>query len=273
MTTTTTQEAFLRDFHSRHPAVTARTLGAGRAPDGRSSYEVLAGLVAGCGRVLDLGCGDGPLLEVLARTRGTRTTGLDLSPEALALARRRPAPAGARVVEGRAQQLPISRGSFDAVASHMALMLMGDVEQVAAEAARVLVPGGVLACAVGGGAAGGEAYELFVALLRATLGDAPPDQRIPALGDRRTRTREGFDAVFVPAGFAPSGWRTVPIDLGGSAEQVWSTVSGVYDLAPLDEAAVAGLRTAFLTEAAALAGPDGRVPCAFTMHFVTSCLA
>jgi SAM-dependent methyltransferase len=270
MTSTIAQEAFLRDFHARHPAVTARTLGSGRAPDGRSSYAHLADRVAGRGRVLDLGCGDGPLLEILT-ANGSVPTGLDLSPEALALARRRPATGGARVVRGRAQQLPFAGASFDAVASHMALMLMGDIEQVAAETARVLVPGGVLVCALGGGAAGGgEAYELFVALLRATLGDAPPERRIPALGDRRTRTREGFDAVFTAAGFAPSDWQTLPFDLGGPAEQVWSTVSGVYDLAPLDTATVESLRAAFLAEAAALTAPGGHLPCVFRMHFVTA---
>lgn len=268
--TTTTQEAFLRDFHSRHPAVTVRTLGSGRAPDGRSSYEVLAAEVAGRARVLDLGCGDGPLLEILARGGAGRATGLDLSPEALALARRRPAPAGERVVEGRAQQLPFADGSFDAVVSHMALMLMGDVEQVAAELSRVLVPGGVLACALGGGAMGGEAYELFLTLLRAAIGEVPPEQRIPALGDRRTRTREGLDAVLAPAGFAPVDWQPVPMDLSGPAEQVWSAVSGVYDLGPLAPPTLTRLRESFLTASTALTAPDGHLPCGFTINIATT---
>lgn len=106
MTTTTTaaQEAFLQVFHAERPAVTAEAFACGRAPDGRSSYELLCDRVAGCERVLDLGCGDGLLLEFLARRDGKRRlAGLDLSPESLELARRRPALAGAGLEEGRAQ--------------------------------------------------------------------------------------------------------------------------------------------------------------------------
>lgn len=270
MITTNAQEEFLRTFHAADPAVTARTLGPGRTPDGRSSYRMLADRVAGRPRVLDLGCGDGLLLELLAGSGSTTLAGVDLSPQALALAARRPALAGAVLAEARAQALPFADGSFDAVASHMALMLMGEIEQVAAEVARVLAPGGILACVLGGGALGGEAYELFVSLLRSAVRQAPAEQRIPSLGDRRTRVREGFDAILVPAGFAPADWQSTALDLGGPAEQVWAAVSGVYDLGPLDPAAVADLRTAFLAGARSLADPDGRVPCGFTVHLATA---
>ncbi|MFF8592494.1 hypothetical protein ACF061_13795 [Streptomyces sp. NPDC015220] len=149
-------------------------------------------------------------------------------------------------------------------------MLMGDAERVFAEAARVLAPGGVLACVVGGGAVGGEAYELFGSLLRAAVRGAPAGQRVPALGDRRTRSREGLGALLRPAGFGPPAWETVPIDLGGPLERVWASVSGIYDVGPLAPAAVARLRDTFLAEAAGLAGPDGRVPCGFRVHVATA---
>ncbi|MYR57178.1 methyltransferase domain-containing protein, partial [Streptomyces sp. SID625] len=80
------QEEFLRSFHAEHPAVTGDALGGGRAPDGRSSYAILADQVAGRRRVLDLGCGDGVLLELLATAPGRRLAGVDLSPHSLALA-------------------------------------------------------------------------------------------------------------------------------------------------------------------------------------------
>ncbi|WP_432169828.1 class I SAM-dependent methyltransferase [Streptomyces sp. 1222.5] len=270
MTTTAAQEAFLQAFHAERPAVTAEAFGGGRAPDGRSSYQLLCDRVAGRGRVLDLGCGDGLLLELLARENGRQLAGLDLSARSLALARRRPALSGAALAEGRAQTLPFADGSFDACVSHLALMLMGEIEQVVAEVARVLSPGGVLACVLGGGAVGGEAYERFLGLLRRTVGEAPATQRIPALGDRRTRSREGLDEVLAPAGFAAVDWETVPIDLGGPAAQVWAAVSGFYDLGPLDRAAMERLRTAFLAEVRDLTAPDGTVPCAFRIHVATA---
>lgn len=152
----------------------------------------------------------------------------------------------------------------------MALMLMGEIEHVVAEVARVLSPGGALACVVGGGAVGGEAYERFLALLRATIEEAPAAQRIPALGDRRARSREGLDELLGPAGFAAVDWETVPIDLSGPVEQVWVAVSGLYDLGPLAPATVDRLRRAFLAEVRDMTTSDGHGPCAFNIHLATA---
>ncbi|GAA3368576.1 hypothetical protein GCM10020367_07500 [Streptomyces sannanensis] len=244
----------------------------GRAADGRSSYEILRDRVHGRRRVLDLGCGDGLLLELLAGSESDEreVAGVDLSPAELELARRRPLLADAALLEARAQDLPFTDGSFDACVSHMALMLMSDVEQVAAEVARVLRPGGVLAVALGGGAVGGEAYELFLRLLRPVVEAVPPGQRIPTLGDRRTRDRDGLDAVLGPAGFMPVGWDTVRIDLSGSIEQVWETVSGLYDLGPLDARTIGTLRARFAAEARTEARSDGTIACAMKAHIATS---
>ncbi|WP_406478789.1 class I SAM-dependent methyltransferase [Streptomyces platensis] len=270
---TTLQEEFLRTFHAAHPAVTVRAMAHGKTADGRSSYELLRDRVSECDRVLDLGCGDGLLLELLAaRPAGAPSVlaGLDLSAEELALARRRPGLAAADLRPGRAQQLPFADGWFDGCVSHMALMLMGAAERVAAEVARVLAPGGTLAVVLGAGAAGGEACESFLRLARPLFEAAPAAQRIPPLGDPRLRTREGFDAVFRPAGFAPAEWETVRIDLTGPPEQVWRTVGTYYDLGPLDPAVTADLRARFEAESAALALPDGRVPCGMKVHVATA---
>lgn len=273
MTSTAAQEAFLQAFHAERPAVTAEALGASRAPDGRTSYELLSARVAGRDRVLDLGCGDGLLLEVLARDAGRRLAGVDLSSPALTLARQRPALAEARLAVGRAQQLPFADGTFDACACHMALMLMGEIEQVAAEIARVLSPDGRFAWVIGGGGVGDEAYARFTALLRAALRDVPAAQQIPRLGDVRTRSRAGLEAILGQAGFDRWEWESVPLDLSGPVEQVWAAVSGVYDLGPLDPPLVARLRTEFLAEVRELTAPDGTVPCGFTVHLGTARLA
>ncbi|MEU4673982.1 class I SAM-dependent methyltransferase, partial [Amycolatopsis sp. NPDC023774] len=68
-------------------------------------------------------------------------------------------------------------------------------------------------------------------------------------------------------------WATEPIDLSGSAEQVWASVSTVYNLMPLDPAVVKSLEKEFLTQAAGLADADGRVPSAQNVHVVTTTLA
>jgi SAM-dependent methyltransferase len=263
-------EAFLLDFHARRPDVTVRMIGRGRFPDGRSGYEVLRDAAGDSRRVLDLACGDGPLLALLDGVPGRLLVGVDFSPEALELARRRQVRGPVLLTRARAQQLPFGSGEFDVCLSHMALMLMGEVEQVAAEIARVLVPGGLLACVLGGGAVGGEAFELFGDLLRPVADAVPPERRMPPIGDRRLRERDGFDEVFRGAGFEAADWRTLPLDLGGTAEQVWEAVSGVYNTGPLEPAAVAGLRAAFLAGAARLADADGRVPCGVNLQVVTA---
>lgn len=280
MTTITRQEAFLRRFHAERPGVTGEALVRGAGPDGRSSYAMLGDLVRGAGAVLDLGCGDGVLLELLAREAGAPAgrvlAGVDLSAEALAAARGRAGvPAGAALVQGRGQRLPFADGVFDACVSHLVLMLVDDVERVAAEVARVLAPGGVLACVVGGGAVpgGDDAYGRFQPLLRAAVEVLPAGRRVPRLGDPRTRTREGLDGLLRAAGFGPVVRETVPLRLDGTAEEVWGAVSGLYDLAPLSGPDTAALRAAFLAEVAPLAGPDGRVPCALRLHLVRTALA
>ncbi|MGW2024198.1 class I SAM-dependent methyltransferase [Streptomyces decoyicus] len=270
---TTVQEEFLRTFHAAHPAVTVQAMAHGQAEGGRSSYEILRDRVAACDRVLDLGCGDGLLLELLASGEaGARRAlaGIDLSAEELTLARGRPGVGRADLRVARAQQLPFPGGSFDGCVSHMALMLMSEAEQVAAELARVLEPGGTLAVAMGGGPAGGEAYELFVRLLKPLFQAAPAERRMPSLGDRRVRNREGFDAVFRPAGFGPVEWETVRVDLSGPPERVWQTVGNTYDLGMLDPTVTAELRARFEAESAAMALPDGRIPCAMRVHVATA---
>src|SRR3954464_9616069 len=95
-------ERFLRAFHATHPGITSRAM------ERAGSYDRLAAR-AGDGRVLDLACGDGPLLARLP----PGSVGLDVSAEELAAARTR-CPASP-LVQGRAQALPFADASFDAV--------------------------------------------------------------------------------------------------------------------------------------------------------------
>ncbi len=264
-------EMFLRDFHNNGPG--RQSVNMERAPlaDGRTGYQVLTAEVAGARRVLDLGCADGALLELLAAAGAEELAGIDLADQELALARMRPALASADLRQGRAQELPFADNSFDAVVSHMALMLMYDVDRIAAEAARVLAPGGRLAVAVGGGAVEGQAMSLFLALARPYFKAAPPERSMPRLGDSRARSREGLDELFGPAGFAPVSWDTVVIDMGGTPNQVWdSTTEAFYDMVVLDQEQTASLRAEFLTATSALLDADGRIPSGMRLNIATT---
>ena len=55
-----------------------------RRADGRVDLVLVSSLVAHGARVLDVGCGDAELLELLARTRGVDARGIELSREGVA---------------------------------------------------------------------------------------------------------------------------------------------------------------------------------------------
>jgi SAM-dependent methyltransferase len=93
---------------------------------------------AGGRRVLEVGCGTGHWLEVLA-AHGARAFGVDPSGAMLAFARRR-----GPVARGRAEALPFAPASFDAVIAVNAHHHFADPRAFAGEARRVLAPGGTL---------------------------------------------------------------------------------------------------------------------------------
>jgi 2-polyprenyl-3-methyl-5-hydroxy-6-metoxy-1,4-benzoquinol methylase len=106
----------------------------------------LLGDVAGR-RVLDAGCGDGYLARVLA-ARGARVTAIDLGPRLIERARRRD-PRGEidyRVADLSAP-LPGESGSFDEVATFLALNDVDDYRGFIATLADLLRPGGRLVAA------------------------------------------------------------------------------------------------------------------------------
>jgi SAM-dependent methyltransferase len=93
-------------------------------------------------RLLDAGCGSG-LAARLAAARGARVSGIDATPELLALARD-------RVPGGDFRQAPLERApfaddAFDAVAGFNAFPFAADPVAAVREAARVTRPGGRVA--------------------------------------------------------------------------------------------------------------------------------
>jgi ubiquinone/menaquinone biosynthesis C-methylase UbiE len=103
-----------------------------------------AGIRAGV-RVLDVGCGTGTLSLSLAEL-GTKVVGMDASESYLEGARRRRSHANVTYEHGDACHLLYPTASFDACVSTLAIDLIPDVDQVAAEMRRVTRPGGIVAC-------------------------------------------------------------------------------------------------------------------------------
>lgn len=102
-------------------------------------------------RVLDVGCGTGDLSLIAAGqvVPSGRVTGVDISEEMLAVARRKVCKAGLEervdVVEGNALDLPFPAASFDVVISGFVLRNVVDLDRALEEMARVVRPGGRVA--------------------------------------------------------------------------------------------------------------------------------
>ncbi|WP_329180739.1 class I SAM-dependent methyltransferase [Streptomyces decoyicus] len=112
----------------------------------RPAMLALAGDVAGR-RILDAGCGSGPLSAAL-RDRGADVTGIDASARMLALARRRLGDDTALHVADLSDPLPFADGAFDDVVSSLVLHYLEDWGPTLAELRRVLRPGGRLIASV-----------------------------------------------------------------------------------------------------------------------------
>ncbi len=112
----------------------------------RPAVLELAGEVAGR-RILDVGCGSGPLFAAL-RDRGAIVTGIDASAGMLEQARRRlGADADLRVAD-LADPLPLPDDSFDDVVASLVLHYLRDWGPTLAELRRVLRTGGRLIASV-----------------------------------------------------------------------------------------------------------------------------
>jgi SAM-dependent methyltransferase len=96
-------------------------------------------------RVLDIVCGTGTLSLALAQ-HGAKVVGMDASETYLDGARRRRSHPDVTYEHGDARHLRYPAASFDACVSILAIDVIPEVEQVAAEMRRVARPGGVVAC-------------------------------------------------------------------------------------------------------------------------------
>ncbi|GAB2917773.1 class I SAM-dependent methyltransferase [Streptomyces heilongjiangensis] len=127
----------------------------GGEPRAEAAADAVLGLVPrGARDLLDVACGTGIVTRRLAAARrGTRVTGVDLTP---AMARRAAARLPGAIVLGDSRRLPFPDDAFDAVTSVWLLHLLADpddVRTVVGECARVLRPGGVYITTVDKGAA------------------------------------------------------------------------------------------------------------------------
>lgn len=100
------------------------------------------GLIPAGARVLDLGCGAGTYVRLLAK-RGHPTVGMDYSLPSLARAAAADPGRGRPYLAGEAYALPFAGGAFQAVLCVGVFQTLADPERALGEIARVLASGGV----------------------------------------------------------------------------------------------------------------------------------
>jgi ubiquinone/menaquinone biosynthesis C-methylase UbiE len=140
-----TTNVYLKDWHRRFAGQRFGFFEQFCLENGTTSFEALvtAAALRPQQTVLDLGCGEGPLLRYV-RGRDVRYIGVDFSAASLAAARKQFGATAAAFVEADAGQMPLPDASCDVVLSHMALHIMQPVEPALVEVARVLKPNGTL---------------------------------------------------------------------------------------------------------------------------------
>ncbi len=263
-------EAYLREFHSNTPR--ASTLAHELFADarGNSSYARLVAILERMPdprklAVLDLGCGDGHLIDHirLLTGDGARVDGIDLVPEEIA--RAKAWGRQAELVVGRAQELPYDDASFHAVLSHFAFSVMVPPEPVVAEIERVLRPGGFFATALMSYA---SARDDLAAILAAFCDER---RRAAPLGDaadpeRRNVTPEAIAALFAAAGSTRvMRQEAVPFVATVDADAAWLYLTTLYFFDVLDTPARKRLRAHIDARAAA---NGGRLNFRTTIEFV-----
>ena len=272
MTLLTAAETYLQDFHQRQVGVTSAAFAhlpaRSASTSYASSYAVLTDLVP-VGNipltVLDLACGDGYLLGLLAaRVQATlHLTGIDMSEAELAVARAA-LPPSVRLLQGRAQALDLPSASVDYLVSHMALMLMDDIEQVMREIRRVLRPGSQFAAIVGRTFLLGEVNDVFMRVFKPIASDALPPLRF---GDRRTGSEIGWREL-LDAGFADVEFDDIDVPWTPTPAALWAALLDTYDIDRLDDHARQRLRSAFLDAVTPLQAGDGTIATGWGLRLV-----
>jgi ubiquinone/menaquinone biosynthesis C-methylase UbiE len=141
------REALANDYDNFAEAYTAET--EANLVNGyyeRPAILDLAGEVAGR-RILDAGCGAGPLFASL-RDRGANVTGIDSSAKMLELARQRLGDGADLQLADLRRPLPFPDAMFDDVIASLVLHYLEDWTAPLSELRRVLLPGGRLIAAV-----------------------------------------------------------------------------------------------------------------------------
>lgn len=191
-------------------------------------------------RLLDVASGPGYVAEAAVR-RAAEVVGLDLSDAMLAFAAARVD--GARFVRGDAMALPFADGSFDALTAAFVLLHLSTPERAAAEAARVLAPGGAAAFTVWDVPDRGRWLGVLLDAV-AEAGAAPPADVPPGPPLFRFADDREFEALLMGGGLMDVAVEAIEFTLRiESTDELWNgLVDGTVRVGPLVRAQEDGVQ-------------------------------
>jgi SAM-dependent methyltransferase len=211
-------------------------------------------LPLGGAAIVDLACGTGSV-ALAASAAGARVTGVDITPELIALAAEKATASNVTWVTADASDTGLPGGAFDAVLSNMGIIYVEPAAQVA-EIARLLRPGGVL----GFSSWVPDPDIPFYRPVVAVLGSRPPSAYSPdqwGIADVITdRLAADFDDIVIET--RPQTWQLGSVDDAMHLLEHESPMH-VSLLSNLDEAKRGELLAAFDDAMRSSAGADGLV--------------
>jgi SAM-dependent methyltransferase len=243
--------ALLKAFHERYPGATGSAAGALVDEAGRNSYVILADAVIGedeSPAFLDLGCGDGALLEYIAKLRPHASlSGIDLVESEVERACAR-VPQAHLVTGDVTEELPFGNRNFDVVTAHLVLMLLGPLDSVLAHVARVLRPGGRFGFVVDDLANTPSSYEHLMRCGMEGAGTLRPGTRFNAASDPRLYNESALRELLNAHGMRTERLQRFRLHAPLSPESAWERMCKAYPIGSLDDAGQERARAAIVGE-------------------------
>ena len=171
-------------------------------------------------RVLDVGCGPGPLTTYLAERVGSeRVSAVDPSPTFVAACAATVPSADVR--QGEAEDLPWDDGAFDAALAQLVVNFMRDAERGVSEMRRVVRAGGVVSACTWDYGAGMRMLRAFWDAARTVDADAPDEGRM-----MQFRTPDALEELWRRVGLADVETASLEVETTyESFDELWEPIT------------------------------------------------
>lgn len=226
--------AHLIESHADAPSMTPHAFAAFKSIEGQNSYEILAQKLKSRldTRILDLGCGDGHLIQYVLPSlqKHATLTGVDMSEAELNIAKSKNKDPRISFSLGTAQHLPCENASVDHVLCHMVFMLITPLDPVISELKRILKKGGAFSAVIGNtkNATPTVWHEIMNSVYNPIFVEYPKLKEA-TFGDARVNSEAGLQSIFNPgSGFSSPTIYDFSIIAPMKPDTAWAVMKDMY---------------------------------------------